>query len=478
VSLSAGGKGRCENAFFVEEDVFDDATNWVYHNASAYIVTGEDEPVIMLGDLTVGDQATAWPEGSYDGTTGTRGYPPWWKDADGLLTTDWPSGLFYAGDASLVTSTLHEASFTRMFAYGFELDPDRIDYSQLGVPYNMLHADVSADSIVDAVQDGGFFYCMRGDGDRVVGVRQIGDITVVFKRHKTCLYQGVIGVNFGLASVLPVGAVSDEGIVIAGNDILFWSDDGPRMLSGVIKYGSINQFGISDDIRESVQAVSVDSLPFIHGRFERASNRVIWHVGIDDGSSVDQCFVYYLPEVDDPVGRWSAWDGLYCELSAVTQVTPESAPQALAYGLGNDGSFFLLNVGSMDAEFVINAEYITRWMDLSVLSIDKRLLSLIVVYGDEGRGDSAIGYATDYAEGFSKVGHELQTFGGGDAVDGIWDAAVWDDPTFLWDITGRGITKYGLVGLGFIVRFKVADSSAYGFSVSGMALDVSFKGKV
>ena len=477
-AFAVGGKGRCENAYFVDEDDAADSSDWTFHNSTAYLVTGKDEPIIAFGDLTPGSQSMAWPEGVYDAdpSIAKRGYPPRWKDIDGLGLECWPSGLFYAGDAALVESTIHDPSYARMFAYGFEHDPDRIDYSQLGVPYNMLNADVSDAASVNVVQDAGFFYCMRGDGDRVVGVRQLADLYIVFKEHRTCIYNGSFGVDFGLVGVLPVGAVSDESIVMAGNDIFFWTEGGPRVLSGVIKYGAINEFNIGDDISESFLSVHADSLTSIHGRFERQFNRIVWHVGTTS-SVIDTCFVYYLPEKDDEDGRWSRWNAGYAGIISTDQLLPVAGAREFIYGVNTAREVFTMNSGVVDGTTNISAYYVTRWMDLSVLSINKRLLSLIAVYGNEGRGESVLEYALDYDAGFSETGHVIKELGGGEGRNGLWDHSTWDDPEFLWDITGRGMSKFGLSGLGTILRFKVSDDSEFGFSISGMALDVSYKGK-
>ena len=481
VGFAVGGKGRCEQAFFVDEVADSDvADEWVYQRACGYMVTGEDEPVLVFSSTVPGEEGVPWPNGVYDdvSTVAKRGYPARWKDATGLGTPDWPSGLFYAGDASLVTTPNNDASFTRMYAYGFDLDPDRIDYSQLGVPYNMLHASVVASPAPDVVQDGGFFYAMRGDGDRVVGVRQLSDTLVVFKRHKTLLYTGVIGVNFGLTGVLPVGAVSDESIVLAGNDIYFWSDDGPRSLSGVMQYGSVQQYSISRDVRETVARVSSSSFDLIHGRYETDFNRIVWHVGQAAGATIDRCLVYYLPDFDNKEGRWAPWTGLYSQMAGVTLVAPNNSPGISVFGATLDGRFFLMNAGTTDADENIAAHYVTRWMDFEVLSIDKRLLNISVVYGSEGRGGVVIEHAADYGELYKEVGHVLRFSGGNPAGSGLWDQAVWDDEDFYWDTTSNGVATYALENLGFIIRLKVSDDTSGGFSITGMALDVSYKGKV
>ncbi len=475
-----GGRGRSEQAYFVNELASSiDASGWEFFNAAAYIVTGNDRPVIALGSGVVGEQAIAWPEGVYSDSDSVskRGYPERWKNVDGMGHEDWPKGLFYAGDPSVTTSSLHETSFSRMFAYGFDYDPDRIDYSQLGVPYNMIHANPTAVPLDVPLEDGGFFYCMRGDGDRVVGVRQLSEMTIVFKRKRTFLFQGTLGGDFQQVGILPVGAVSDESIVVASNDIYFWSNDGPRSLSGVIKYGSVNQFSISQDIYETIKSVTPDSKKLITARFENENGRIIWNVGIDDGDTLNNSLVYYLPDGDSDEGRWSTWHGLYCQVPVVAGIYPESAGSELLYGVGSDGRFFLMNTGPTDGGSPIESFYVTRWTDLSVLSIDKRLMNLIVVHGADGVGKSQISYASDYSESFDPVGHRLLSIGEGDPIEGNWDEGNWDDG-LVWTSSGNALFKYGLSNLGFIVRFKIVDSSTLGFAISGMALDVSFKGKV
>jgi hypothetical protein len=573
-SFSTGGSGTGAVAPYTTETNPTDSETWTYEGPCAYIPTGEDRPIIAQGGTTY----VQWPELVQSDVSPVRGYPPRWSDADGLGNPDWPKYFYYGGDT--LGGGPDNAEAARMYAWGLDGEPDRIDYSCLGIPYHFGYDDIGDDTAIDHEKnpliDGGFFFCMRGDGDRVVGVRQLADLLVVFKRKRTVIYHGGVGEGLEQVSILPVGAVSNDSIVIAENDIYFWSDGGPRVLSGVIKYGAVNQKSVAHQILSEVYSVSNDSLPLVHGRYEASWNRIVWHAGSSDSSTPDQCFVFYLPDPDVDAGRWSRWSGYYAEVSATAVTRADDYSRDRVFALDEEGRFYELNLSTVDGEVqsddyvfetnglhnsgttldvtttglpsdipstgyiavedsngemievaysavteidsttarftvptitdtfpdggtvwslveeaytnqrVISAYYVTSWTDLGVISIDKRLLELMVAYGDNGRGDCEVSYAMDYEPSFTHASETLRTLSGASGLAGLWDYADWntdsgdadDESALYWDTTGQSIVRFALSGLCFVVRFKVSDESALGFSIDGMAIDVSPKGKV
>jgi hypothetical protein len=341
-------------SFFVEEVtantfyLLDGDFTRVAGSAQATETTGIGSSLLLGND----DHVRRWPLGVYDATNPRRGYPRRWADPDETWTTedfppgptDWPSATTYVGTGL----------GARMFAYGFSRDPSRVDYSELGVPYNFLHSNTQfADEAAASLEaspaiDGGYFYCMAGDGDRVVAVRDLMGYVVVFKTKRTVLYQGELGEYFRVAQEYPVGALSNDSVVKVGNDIYFWSYDGPRKLSTTAAGADLIDVSVSADVIEVSRGLTTGQGGKVIARHERLNQRIIWHFP-DESTRNDACLVYYYPSRLDQDGRWSNWGGKYAEMSqAVAFENPESGSSYTFGGSNSERLVYIMNTGSYD----------------------------------------------------------------------------------------------------------------------------------
>lgn len=431
--------------------------------------------------------ALRWPLGKYaTDTTRQRGYPERWIDPEeeGLAgwptgTPDWPSGIEYVG----------EGLQARMFAWGFDTDPDRIDYSELGVPYNFLKSDVDAADESSAASspgvDGGFFYCRRGDGDRVVAVREFRGLIVVFKTGRTYIYSGTPGSDdWGITRTLDVGAVSDRSIVQAGNMLMFWSDDGPRSIQPADVYGDLLAGTLGYEILDEVDRVTGSARGKIHAVHDKENERVLWFAPADGGASPSLVFAYYYPATPESRGEWSVFDGRYAEMDSIAVFDREIVSSTKMVGGNQNGFAYQMNVGVVD-DYDYNAEseeydipvpiemaYETFWFSPGGARISARGLKVTFVYGDSGVGNLVLKYAWDFNSEWSEADDVLQLRQGAEGA--YWDRMVWDE--FTWDETGRGMSSRGLHDVGRILSLRIEDSGIYGLEILAIVLDLRMKG--
>jgi len=455
---------------------------------------GWSSPLSQSYNITSG-QFVRWPRGVYSSTAPVRGYPARWVDPTDAWTTgevppgpyDWPSHTHYIG----------QGLGARMFAYGFKLDPDRIDYSQLGVPYNFLKADpyydTEAESDTAPDQDGGYFYCMRGDGDKVVAVRELMGYIGVFKTMRTVLYTGEIGEWFRVAQEYPVGATNEEAVVKVGNDIYFWSFDGPRRLTPSMEQADLLEGSISAEVIEVAKTINVPLDAKVIARHERLKQRIVWHFPTAGNTENNQCLVYYYPTSADPKGRWALWDGAYCQMSQHVVFENPATGTTSVYGGDNNSKGFLyeMNGGPIDGysedpenpgEYTIpvpiDMVYVTKWFDFDTVTTYKRALTLMALYGDDGPGEAKFYIGWDYSPAWSTVDRPISyapTVGAS-----LWNVSVWNDTAdtygTYWNEGGKSMVEYEAEGLGRIFRFKIEDSSIFPVAVSGLVFGPSRKG--
>lgn len=447
----------------------------------------------LAGNTQHGNLAVRrWPKGLYDASNGVRGYPARWDDPNADGNTGWPGGDVQDWPTGI--EIIGQSLESRALAYGFALDPDRIDHSALGSPWNFLKVDVMAASeaaaTTSATEDGGYFYADRGDGDRVVGVRSLGEYIVVFKQRKTILYYGAIGDDFRAVRRFDRGAVSDGSISYVGQDLYWLSEDGPCRLSTTDAYGDL----LLDDPMLAPQAVTAtipqsgyDKIVCSH---DRKNRRVMWFVPSGSSEYNNAAIVYYYPTRESADGEWTKFAGRYTNMSGVVDVRAQAGINQARYGAGYDGNVYIMDVGtvddyndsgggSYDSPEIIEAHYVTRWYEVGGVDVSKRALFLTVAYGDDGVGLSQIKLGKDYSPDYEVVSEAQQTLGGG---AGLWDQSLWNDDAgsipggLYWDQSGKALVWYRGSDVGRIFRFKIEDSSELGVSVAGISLDFRARG--
>ena len=409
------------------------------------------------------DQIARWPKGVYSAAGGTRGYPSVWDDPNadggtgwpGGTVQDWPSGITMVGSGVSV----------RSLAWGFALDPDRIDYSELGEPVNYLKRDVDAADEASAASvpavDGGYFYCMRGDGDRVVEVVELFDRLVVFKSRRTFVYTGFIGVDLALADIIPVGTSAPRSVVRVGNDIYFWSSDGPRSLAGSDQYGDIKTGQFGRDVLDVIRRVSTDGHGKIVAVHDRENQRIIWYVPLDEVPTNTHALVYYYER-----GQYVIWDGARCEVSDACELLGGILTTPRLYASHTDGKAALHGVGYADGEDTIAAHYTTKWFVEPHMARRKRLNMVDVLIGANGvTGNTKFYIGWDYLEALNEL-TAIHTAHGNQAT-GVWGLSKWG-VDFIWGDTSSTARRYGIEGSGHLYRFKVEDDSVNNFEIAAL----------
>jgi len=400
------------------------------------------------------------PNGADSGVYGDENTPYEARD----WGDDPPEGFILAG----------QGTTERLIAWGFDEEPSRVDYSELGVPWNFLKSGINGVetgglfSIEDSPLDGGFFHAMRSDGDRVVAVRELLGYLIVFKERHTLVYTGDLGSTFGLAHSYPVGCISAKSIIQVGNDLLFWSEDGVHSLSAVQRHGDLAQNKIDKDIRGLTESLTKNTMTEICGYHDADNARVVWFVPENAAPANTSAFVFYY----DGKPRWTRWSGTMCECRDAVNANVDGASKSQVYLLINDGRLGVADGSITDDDAPISAHYTTKWLDIGGSELRKRLLWLDVFAADSDSDILEISLAWDFVEEWRSVLDGLGSLG--EHVPGAWDSAIWDQAK--WDTNTSTIKRYQVEGTGYLMRLKINDDSEKGFRVDGWKPEIRRKG--
>lgn len=451
---------------------------------AVYVATGQGMPLIDTAeviDLEGGD-AFEWPAGEYGSGelhSGTHGAPTNTSDLDVEDPRDWDA------DPPLHLLMNASARDDQIIAWGFLKDPSRIDHSEVGRPWNFLRSNVDEPGAPKVPTiDGGWFHCMPGDGDRVMSVSRLYDKLVVNKRRSVVVYTSGSPNEDGFAiqNVYPIGCVSRQCVMLAGNDLLWWSDQGPMRLSAVQQYGDLQSNPIGLPVWDIVSNQTAASVATISAYHDPANFRVVWTIP-DNPSGARACVYYY----DDP-RRWTIYSGIAagirCTITPFTQYTG-----LYVLGGGNDGKLYFLNKGSTDGAADVVGYYITAWQDAGVAESRKRVIYIDVVVGDAGIVADGVQVGYDFIERFAMLAEPVEFFGDpgsyfDDAVFGLEDVngdllplEQQPENVAIFDAGRQSIMRFAAVGTGRIFRVKFMAGFGRPWHIMGWLPQISEKGQ-
>ena len=398
--------------------------------------------------------------------SGTTGFPASWTG------THWPTHM----------RLMNGGRGARVHAWGFPDDRNKIYYTALDIPWHYGPNDIDHSDFVTSIEtDGGFYYVNRGDGGVVVSVVDMYAYTVVFKRHRIYLFTGDPGDAGGNywnpVAEIGVGCVSDRAWQKVGNDILFWSEDGPRSLAAVQQYGDLQQANLGFKINDQVTSIAPGNYERICSYHDVTNMRVIWYVPENGSEYNNAAYVYYYN-----TQKWSKWTGDAAQMMDVLRITSNATNADRAIGGTYDNGMVLLQSTKYDIEPVapadeeeaaagdIQSEYITNWINSGEISDATRALSLDVMFGDDGPQVDMY-YQTDLNDDWTLVPRLERSLGGTGTAWGnfAWGAAAWG-------VTGRSMNRYEFDALFNIIRLKFAKTSHLGFEVMGYRLEMRQRG--
>jgi hypothetical protein len=429
-----------------------------------YIPRSNGAPLIALGQVSATGDIVNIPAAAYGSAspgTGTPGYPdsssadddhPEWK------ANHWPTKM----------RAIALGRGSRMHAWGFADERNMVAYSAMDEHWNFVKFNVDYPA-VDAVPevDGGYYVINPGDGDEIISVVDMFAYTVIFKRHNTYIYTGDPGSSdWSIAAHYPVGCVSDRAWEKVGNDLIFWSEDGPRALSAVQEYGDLAQSDLSFKISPSVKSIVPGSYERICSYHDIENQRIIWFVPLAASAYNDTAFVYYYNSRE-----WTKWDGTYCQVNDVEVVKSTSTnDEAILAGTYDEGIVSLQKTWSdLDGNSVAK-EYVTNWISFGTISDISRVLWLDVFFGDDGTNVD-IEYQVDLNAEWSSIDRLAASYG---QQGSSWGRLTWG--TDAWGVTGRAHRRFEVDAVFDMIRFRFSATSELGFEIMGYRLESRLKG--
>jgi hypothetical protein len=431
--------------------------NGTEYQTALYICRNDEAPIVALGQTAAAndlEELVLYAQGNGTPGTGVLGFPASWTGAH------WPTHmrLFSLGRGA------------RMHAWGFPDDPNKVYYTALDIPWHYGPNDIDSVLPVTSIEvDGGFYYVNRGDGGVVVSLVDMYSYTVAFKRHRTYLFTGDPGDAGGdfwnPVAEINIGCVSDRAWQKVGNDILFWSEDGPRSLAAVQQYGDLQQANLGFKINDEVTSISTDQYERICSYHDVTNMRVIWYVPENGSTFNNAAYVYYYN-----TQKWTKWTGDGTQMMDALRITSNSSNSDRAIAGTYADGMVLLQSGRLDTAEDIDSLYITNWINVGEISDATRALGLDVMFGDDGP-QVDIYYQTDLNEEWIAVPRLERSMGG---VGTAWGNFAWG--AAAWGVTGRAMYRYEFDALCNIIRLKFEKTSHLGFEVMGYRLEMRQRG--
>lgn len=427
-------------------------------NPSLYVPRSDGLPLIFSGGPAATD-AVVMRVGGYEDagavppTTGLTGAPAAWE-------TDPPRVMRLVG--------LGRGS--RLYAAGFAADPKRVDYSEMDVPHNFLRQDVMDPSVFLPELDGGYFYVNKGDDDAIVDIADMYGYTVILMKRSIAIYTGDPGTDdHQQVACYNVGCVGPNAWKKVGNDIFFWSDDGPRTLSAVQEYGDLQHANIAENtIKGDVTGINPTSFNKIVCLHDTVRSRVLWFApdtGENDNTIV---FAYYYNEQ-----RFSRWYGEGAEITAASAIRTDTTRAQRCIGADADGNIVEMFEYLGDLGEPIDASYTTKWMfGDSDIGQTNRELWIDIIYGIEGQGDCLIEYETDLKGTWTPLTRATKMFGGQGTICG---AFVCGDGS-VCGASSRSYVRYEANALFNMIRLRFSSNSSIPWGIMGFRIEGRKKG--
>jgi len=228
---------------------------------------------------------------------------------------------------------------------------DTIWASGLADPFNWLTPN---DAFIWTVQG--------GRDNRISGIGNLFDYTLVFTRTDAFLYSGASAGTISLEKVVPTGCASHNSIVPAGDDLYFWSQYGPTSMQRIVSGADIkNTTNFNDKIQPLFFATAQGQWDKICAYTMPIGNRVVYWV---PGAGQTSNTVGYVYQYD--IGAWTSYD-TWTPVSVVVAATGE------VYAGFSDGKVYQLHTGYTDNNSAITAVYTTGNMDLNNWEPRKRI---------------------------------------------------------------------------------------------------------
>lgn len=423
------------------------------HPNVVYLARADGAPLILLGQTSATNDTIVMPAGSYgtdaDGT-GTKGYPSDWSG-------DWPTKCRMVG----------VGRGARMLFWGFPSDKSRIDYSESEVPWNFLRSNVDYPSADPQSEiDGGYFTARPGAGGEVVDVIDMFGYWVVFKKKRTLIYTSDPGYSdFQVVADFNVGCMSQRSVIKAGNEVYFWSQEGPRALSAVQEYGDLQQGNMSWKVNTLVNSITAGESERIFAIHDDENERIIWFAPLVASDYNDRCFVYYYR-----TQKWCVYDGGFTNMMDAIAVEANDDEQEMFYGASYEDGVIHLFRGFDDVGDDIDGYYITNWINIGEISDAARAMMLDVFIGTLG-GVPDIQYQLDLNEDWEDITRVIKSYG---AVGMAWGYFAWGDT--YWGQAGKGFRRYEFDALFNLVRFKFYKEGSSSWELMGYRFEARGRG--
>lgn len=253
-----------------------------------------------------------------------------------------------------------------------------------------------------ALPDGaGFFPYRKGEGTKINAIRthvaSNEDSLFVFKNNCFGKFQflAVDGAFAGEGRIqdvnISVGSVAQFSPHIAGNNLRFWSQDGPATVGNEANYGNILRYSVLGLRANSiVQRVTPANVQYVSGTFFKSLS--LFGISTDIAGGGNNAVLAY----DERYNAWALWTGLYPKVWAKC-INPNTGEEKLYYGSSKDANVLEMFNGKTDYRTSsgsgtrITLSISTKQYDMKLPDQFKRFDKATLVFGTLRGNNTTVG---------------------------------------------------------------------------------------
>ena len=211
---------------------------------------------------------------------------------------------------------------TRLFAAGVATNQSRLYYSAANDHEDWTGGTAGS---IDVYPD---------DGDVITGIQSHNNELVIFKgpyRGRIVRLTGSTPSDFALVpQIRGIGGVNQQSIIVAGGDLVFWSNLAIHSLAATDRFGDYAPAFLSDPISGYfTEQLNHSRFPFVWGINDQARGRALWTVSRAGATTHDAILVYDYRFQPPRFALWPAY--AVASLAVVVDTSNEPRPWAGTY---------------------------------------------------------------------------------------------------------------------------------------------------
>lgn len=236
----------------------------------------------------------------------------------------------------------------------------------------------------------GYFHYRKGEGTEIRAIKthvtSNEDSVFVFKDNCFGRFRFIEGGEFAgegrIQDVnVAIGSISSRSVHVAGNNLRFWSKEGPATVGNEANYGTILRYSVlGTKVEGTINQVTPANTQKICGAY--FNHLSLFGISTDVQDSGNNAILVY----DERYNAWSLWHGVYPEVFC-SFVNPTTKEEKLYYGSSKDANVLEMFTGNTDYATStgtgdpISLSITTKQYDMGLPDKFKKFDKVVLVFG-------------------------------------------------------------------------------------------------